>query len=339
MARRKKWLHGRVMTNPRPAAVTIVATHYKEDYSWACNLLSTHPNLSIVIYDCRADPLPDQLLTSSQVTVLDKSGALAPVPFFYGVFDYCERFYHALPELIFFLHGHDQSWHQRLSIADLLRMAGETIIADPTTEYLALNDQVYEDWFTLIEPQVRSHDPCVSSILHNVTTHWPTLRALLDEPQGTAPPAEILEIHAAQAVVARCRIRDRPRVAWARLREYTRTLRFHTPADFALEGSFHRILGEPWCRPFIREHVAMLMHGGLNELELKRSFRVEAERAQNEAAMYGFADDDDAVLTTPPSTAVPPRPADADALAARVAAARQAAGRAAALERNCIPGA
>lgn len=309
-----------------PAPVAIVSTHHEEDYSWACTLVATHDNVDLFIYDTGVTPLPAELLASPRVTVLDKTGPLAPVPFFYGVFDFCERHYHRLPELMLFLHGHDTSWHQRLSIATLMQMAGEIIMDDPSVEYLALNDRVYDDWYTYLHPLERSGDPNTSSILHDVTVNWKAVASLLHENGDTPPPKEIVEIHAAQALVARCRIQARPRAVWARLCEHVRRLHFHTSADYCLEGCFHYIFGEPWRRPFVCDNLMVLAQGKLNELELRCAPIREASRARREAAYYGFADSDDADVDTAqtaiqrPSGATKSR-ATAEAEAARAAAA------------------
>ena len=243
---------------------TLVCTHHKEDYAWAAPLLAARPDLSLVIYDCGlfSAPLPASLVGHPRVHIRSKIGQLAAAPFFYSCFDYCATAYDDLPRRTFFLHGHDSAWHQKLSIGRLIELGEAAMHADPTLCYINLNDRLHADWVLPGE-----------KMLHDVAAAWATLAALLGESPSTPPPGRICEVHAAQAMVDCSRIRARDRGTWEALRAHAATLRFHTPEDFAVEGSFHYILGEPWSRPFVEAHMPQLAVGSPNELEIRN--RVE----------------------------------------------------------------
>ena len=128
----------------------IVCTHAREDMTYAMPLLAVYPRLRVCIYDCGIEPLPSALLDHPRVVVRDKSGALAPVPFFYGVFDFCTRHYDALPERVLFMHGHDTSWHQKLPVRRIIELSARIIAAAdasmaPDIEYMNVNDRVIRD--------------------------------------------------------------------------------------------------------------------------------------------------------------------------------------------------
>ena len=106
--------------------VTLCLNHFQEDVAWALRLLEEPPwpgvVLDIIIYDCGVSPLPEALITHERVTVRDKFGKLARVPFFYGVFDHCSRACEESSgpsEYTLFLHGHERAWHQKKSVAEL----------------------------------------------------------------------------------------------------------------------------------------------------------------------------------------------------------------------------
>ena len=84
----------------------IVATHAREDVHWMPLLLATHSQLRIVLYECGLEPLPASVREHPRVEVREKSGSLAPVPFFYSVFDFCARNYDVLPEYMLFMRMH-----------------------------------------------------------------------------------------------------------------------------------------------------------------------------------------------------------------------------------------
>ena len=245
-----------------PIGPWIVATHAREDVGWMVPLLQVHPTIRIIIYECGIEPLPVHVRGHERIEIRDKSGHLAPVPFFYGVFDFCASHYDVpLPEYVLFVHGHDTGWHQRLTLRQILEMSGRTLAATPGLEYINLNDKVMDDW---ILPG--------RSMVWRVAIEWDSrLNQLLGEKRSD-PPRRIAELYSAQALVHRNRILARSKEAWVRLRAHAGSIIFHSEADLALEGSFHRVLGEPWCRPFVEEHLEHgLRQGTANELELRAS--------------------------------------------------------------------
>lgn len=76
------------------------------------------------------------------------------------------------------------------------------------------------------------------------------------------PPSRFLEINGAEALVHSCRLRARPRSAWLRLRALTNPPSgvgaHHGLLDYALEGMFHVLMGEPWVRPEIAANLQRL---------------------------------------------------------------------------------
>lgn len=241
------------------SAVTLVCTHHKENFDWAVSLMLANSDVTMVVYDCGiySAPLPAALVGHPRVHVRDKIGALTQAPFFYSCFDFCASEYERLPPCLLFLHGHDRSWHQKLCVARLLQLCEAARREDPQLAYANLNDRIYSDW---VRPG--------GKMLHQVADTWSVVSRILGE-EASPPPSAIYEVHAAQAMADRARIRARPRAVWGSLCRYASTLRFHSTEDLALEGAFHRILGEPWVRPFVRANLPSLAAGVPNELEIR----------------------------------------------------------------------
>ena len=80
---------------PPPVGPWIVATHAREDLAWMVPLLTRHPTVRIILYECGIEAVPEEVLRHERIEIRDKSGHLAPVPFFYGVFDFCTAYYDA----------------------------------------------------------------------------------------------------------------------------------------------------------------------------------------------------------------------------------------------------
>ena len=102
-----------------------------------------------------------------------------------------------------------------------------------------------------------------------VGVEWESRLCQLLGERRSDPPVRIIEVHAAQAMIHRRRILARPREAWLRLRNHAASIQFHSEADLALEGAFHYILGERWCRRFVEENLELLRSGRANELECR----------------------------------------------------------------------
>ena len=262
----------------QPIGPWIIATHAREDVAWMVALLHSHPTIRIIIYECGIEPLPDSIQGHDRVMIRDKSGHLAPVPFFYGVFDFCASHYEVpLPEHVLFIHGHDTGWHQKFNISTILPMCGHVLASTPDLEYINLNDKVMDDW---ILPG--------GSMVWRVALEWESrLSTLLGETRFETP-RRLCELHSAQALVHRNRLRARPREAWLRLRAHAASIIFHSEADLALEGAFHRIFGEPWCRPFVEANLARLLDGSVNELELRAIGADPVENQKLRGNLKGF---------------------------------------------------
>lgn len=102
-----------------------------------------------------------------------------------------------------------------------------------------------------------------------VAVEWESRLCRMLGERRSDPPSAIIEVHAAQAMVHRRRILARPREAWLRLRSHAASIQFHSEADLALEGAFHYIMGERWCRHFVEDNLELLRSGSVNELECR----------------------------------------------------------------------
>lgn len=72
------------------------------------------------------------------------------------------------------------------------------------------------------------------------------------------PPLSILDLNAAEALVARTRLLDQPRRVWEQLRELSTPGEFHAQITYVLEGAFHRLMGEQWLRHALTRELARL---------------------------------------------------------------------------------
>ena len=86
---------------------------------------------------------------------------------------------------------------------------------------------------------------------------WQSLRDVLGE-DGTSPPLALVDLAGAEGLVHQCRLRRRPLETWMRLRRLTLNETHRGTISFALETSFHRVMGEEWGRSFIAEHAPAL---------------------------------------------------------------------------------
>ena len=93
--------------------------------------------------------------------------------------------------------------------------------------------------------------PC-ASMTSLVNSSW----SLLGDVLGGAAPAGVADINGNEALVSRCRLLARPPAFWSGLRDLTK--QHHSLLAYGLEGSFHRIMGEPWVRPFLTAHATRL---------------------------------------------------------------------------------
>jgi hypothetical protein len=254
-----------------PPTVALVATHYLEPFTWAKPVLALHPRLTLVIYECGATPLPAGVRSHPRVLLRDKSGALAHRDPFFSFFDHIVRSYDALADYTLFMHGHDTHYHRQAPTALVVEQAFR-LVDSRAVGYVNLGAAVHSTWagcasFGAIQraapaeeeaaggatppAQCRTDPPC-ASMTSLVNSSW----SLLGDVLGGAAPAGVADINGNEALVSRCRLLARPPAFWSGLRDLTK--QHHSLLAYGLEGSFHRIMGEPWVRPFLTAHATRL---------------------------------------------------------------------------------
>lgn len=255
----------------RAPSIYVVTTHYRESLSWVMPVLSDNPSTHVFIYECGVRRLSDSILSHSRVVVRDKGGRLATRDPFYSFFDHVYKTYEALPDYTLFLHGHDTHYHRNTPIRQMLLQAYQIVSRQPVN-YLNVGDAVHSTWlgcsaigdtrralgvrlgsdeYLRPTPDLCTLQPPCASMPKFVALQWPLLTRALSV-HNKEPPLSIAEINGNEALVARCRLRSRPLSVWEALRNLTEE--HHSQLAFALEGSFHFIMGEPWIRPFISRH-------------------------------------------------------------------------------------
>jgi len=239
---------GQVLTQPE---CCIVCTHYKEDTSWMKGMLNL--GVKIVVYDCGVERIP---IEHSLLEIRDKTGTRQKRAGFYSYYHYCYTDYHRLPEHILFLHGHDKDWHQPKPIIQLYKESKRIVEYNPGVQYINLSSGFFGDWLGL-------RDGSMTRL-----GNFKILDVLNDK------PAHVHEICCGQAYVHRSRIQKRTRANWKELSIEAEGIDWHTTGDYALELSFHRVMGEEWQRPIISEALnqrtldANLNLLGLSEVDI-----------------------------------------------------------------------
>eukprot|EP00316_Scyphosphaera_apsteinii_P022502 CAMPEP_0119307056 /NCGR_PEP_ID=MMETSP1333-20130426/7660_1 /TAXON_ID=418940 /ORGANISM="Scyphosphaera apsteinii, Strain RCC1455" /LENGTH=150 /DNA_ID=CAMNT_0007310523 /DNA_START=620 /DNA_END=1072 /DNA_ORIENTATION=- len=105
-----------------------------------------------------------------------------------------------------------------------------------------------------------------------IAIEWHQLRHLLSREGFTetaTPPQVVYELFGAEALVHRCRIRQRTRDAWQKLANASRAVVLHSNMNYALEGSFHHVMGEPWARPFVVTNRRRIKHTTCDKRRIK----------------------------------------------------------------------
>ena len=220
----------------------IVCTHYNESTAWMHEFLKR--GVRIVVYECGVQPIQ---LRHSLLEIRDKTGDKSSIDGIWSYYDFCTRNYKRLPEHILFVHGHDTDWHQRRPLLETFKWCKRIVEADPDVKYINLSQGVYPDWI--------GSNADHRFFLDNVRQSKLLERLSID------PPVTMHEICCAQAYVHRSRIRQRPLKEWKMLSEITSVHQHHSNDNYASEGIFHKIMGEPWERPIItralsRDHNA-----------------------------------------------------------------------------------
>lgn len=249
-----------------PPSVSVVTTHYMEPLGWVAPAVALHERLRVVIYECGLSPLPRGVRSHPRVVIRDKSGPLAQRDPFFSFFDHVVRSYEELADYTLFMHGHDTHYHRQTPTQRVIQLAFN-LVDSRQVDYVNLGDAVHSTWagcasFGAIQgatpaepgppPRCLVAPPC-ASMTTLVNSSWDFLGGVLG---GRRSPAEVAEINGNEALVSRCRLLARPLHFWARLRDLTKA--HHSLLAYGLEGSFHRIMGEPWVRPFLLEHATRL---------------------------------------------------------------------------------
>lgn len=86
----------------------VVVAHYNEDLSWVSRIKYKH-----VIYSKSINDDPSVIFQR-----INKGNEAS------AYLQYILDNYHALPEYVFFVHGHDTSWHHEGSIVDIINNTG-----------------------------------------------------------------------------------------------------------------------------------------------------------------------------------------------------------------------
>ena len=155
---------------------------------------------------------------------------------------YIVAFYDRLPRLTFFLHGHNDSWHNRFSKhpkspphLDFFR--------EETVRQLAASDQVYRSFNDLT--YYNRFGP--KEWRRWLAAQRPGYERLLQPTIGTPP--SLAAYCCSQFVVSAARIRGRPLAFWrtllAALLDVKRTPRLCVPSSHLLEIVWGVLLGEP----------------------------------------------------------------------------------------------
>jgi len=223
-----KHAFGQVLTQPEWC---IVCTHYKEDTSWMKGMLKL--GVRIVVYDCGVQRIP---LEHSLLEIRDKTGTRQKLDGFYSYYHFCYTDYHNLPKHMLFLHGHDDHWHQSKTIMQLYKESKRIVENDSSVHYINLSTVFFGDWIGL---------------RHGEITKIGQAKILdaLKEPK----PEKVHEICCGQAYIHRSRIQKRTHANWKEILQVSENIDWHTTEGWALELSFHRVMGEEWQRPIISE--------------------------------------------------------------------------------------
>ena len=253
--------------------LTIVTTHCKESplkMDWVLTVLGAHNRTSIVIYDCGIVKLPMAMTTHPRVTMRKKHGTLVHATQYYSFFDHIAISHASLTEYTLFLHAHVSSYHRLTPVRAILRQVHD-LLSRGRVDYLSIGDAVISTWtgcamLRSAHGGMRGQQLswCTDSVqcpsmAQKVRKIWASLESALGQPSllGEKPTA-ILDANGAEALVHRCRLRARSARVWARLRDLMRGGGHHSRTDYAIEGAFHWLMGEPWVRPALVSALSKL---------------------------------------------------------------------------------
>ena len=294
------------------STLTIVGTHCHDSVDWLLDVLDEDDSTRASIYDCRLRELEKRVARHKRVEVIDKSGERVKLGAFWTYFHWIVTHYDNLPDWIVFMHGHDTSFeHRQMGAAQvvrnckrlLVRPAGNRELSYSVTlrdVFINVGDAIWDTW---LHSKRDLLVPCHSagarhlSMIDMLEGKWDVVKDLLAERDAILPPNHegIAEINSAEALVGRARLLRRSKSHWGRLLNATANAKYH--ADLLFEGVFHRIMGESWSRPFIKERfhemarvsancTTFLKTRGYNELSLRT---LDAERVENAGPAGGVA--------------------------------------------------
>lgn len=218
--------------------VAIVCCHYKEPTGWMKGVLDCDEDIHIYVYDCGVKPFVKSIRGHPRLHIEDKSGMLRACDNTYAYFHFCVKYYHKLPEFVFFMHGHDIAWHQPLHVQTILELCRE----NTTTEYINVSMSMHHTKRAILAEWVTDIAKGQISLLYTATK--------CSRLQST--PSKIIEISSAQARVSRCRILSLSQDTWKSLSFLASRCVVHSNRGYAFEACFHRIMGEEWDRS---EHI------------------------------------------------------------------------------------
>ena len=212
----------------------LVCCHYCEPTGWVRPLLDNNKGLHIYMYDCGVKSICKNARDHPRLHIENKRGDLRTCDNTFSYFDFCMQHYDSLPDFVYFVHGHDTAWHQPLPIGRIIALCQK----DEITPYINLSMSIHDSTRAVLANWVTDLAKTQLHHLYAASKH-----SLLH-----CMPQTIFEISSAQARVSRARILATPHNVWRSLAAMAATCCAHSSMGYALEASFHRIMGEPWDR-------------------------------------------------------------------------------------------
>lgn len=225
----------------------IVCTSGNESLDWVSRDLAAllagaadRITIALYLYDGGLAPIPEDVTRLPWVRIRQKTEPLAGDEQSY--YRYVVEQYERLHEYTLFLHGHDTSYHQDRSIAQIVAQSLQLHEQRRLPDYVNVNRlTIASDWY---EANAGENSMC-----RRVARHWHRVAHCL----GPAAPSRLFEIWCAQCMVHRRRLTTRPVEAWQRvLADFTANATAQSDVHYFYEGVTHMLLGgEPACRPWL----------------------------------------------------------------------------------------
>ena len=261
--------------------IHVVTTHFRETLTWVPHVLDDHPRAVVFIYTCGVAPLKRAIEVHPRVVLRDKRGKLAKANHFYSFFDHVVQSYGSLAQYTLFLHSHITAHHRSVPTREVVAQCHALVATTAGgIDFANVGDSLNSNWAGCermqraagavrhaAEPELGrclNRGPCYRTGRPTDKKTARILRQTMDVGElGGATPKEIVELNGAEALVHRCRLRSRPVAYWERLRDFSinatiGAVNFHARITYMLEAVFSRLMGEPWVRPLLADHAAML---------------------------------------------------------------------------------